>query len=119
MEVLTSVVVATGAALGMGTWYRFRRKQAWRKLARSKGLELVGGGVAGSPELRGELEGFAVRVFVRQVEPGVQFTVAEVGSATLTRPGFERDLSSLSSLVDQALIRAAHDAAEAEYDART
>lgn len=106
MEILSSIAVAAGASVTMGLWYRYRRKQAWRQLARKRGLQVLHGGIQGLPELHGELEGHSVRIWVREMEPTVQFTVVDAGDQTLTRPGFERDLPALTGLLDEALRRA-------------
>ncbi len=106
MEILSSIAVAAGASVTMGLWYRYRRKQAWRQLARKRGLVVRGGGVKGLPELEGELDGHSVRIWVREMEPTVQFTVVDAGDQTVTRPGFERDLAALTGMLDEALRRA-------------
>jgi hypothetical protein len=114
LEILSSIVVAAGASVSMGLWYRYRRKQAWRVLARKRGLKIVGGGVNGLPELVGEIDGYPVRVWVRELEPSVQFTVVDVAEQTLTRSGFERDLNVLIGLLDEALRRADRDAEDGQ-----
>lgn len=106
MELLSSIAVAAGASVSMGLWYRYRRRQAWRQLARSRGLRVRGGGVSGLPELRGQVDGHPVRIWVRELEPTVQFTVVDAGEQTVTRPGFERDLPTLSGMLNEALRRA-------------
>ena len=114
MEILSSIAVAAGASVSMGLWYRYRRKQAWRALARKRGLTVTGGGVGGTPELVGQIGGHSVRVWVREIEPSVQFTVVDAADQTLTRPGFERDLDALTGLLDEAVRRADLAAEEGE-----
>jgi hypothetical protein len=114
LEILSSIVVAAGASVSMGLWYRYRRKQAWRQLAGKRGLKVLGGGINGSPELVGEIDGFPVRLWLRTLEPSGELTVADVAEQPLTRPGFERDLAALTGLLDEAVRRAVLDAEESE-----
>lgn len=113
MQVLTSILVAAGASVSMGVWYRYRRKRAWRTLAGKRGLKVIGGGFNGMPELVGELDGYPIRVWVSEVEPSVQFTVVNAAQQTLRRPGFEQDLDALTGLLDEAVRRAVLDAEKA------